>query len=66
MRKKLLLGYGWETLIVYDFSVKEYQLLDRYTYQVILHFATFVDFLNYMIQPIQKKLPTGMNMEKSI
>ena len=64
MQKKLLLGYGWETVIVYDFSIKEYQLLDRYTYQAVLHFATFADFMSYMIQPIQKKLPEGMNTEK--
>lgn len=60
MKKKLLLGYGWETLLIYDFVQKEYQLIDRYTYEKIIAFQTFIDFLHYMIKPIQKQLPEGM------
>lgn len=60
MRKKVLLGYGWETIIVYDFAQKEYQVLDRFTYQIILTFATFVDFLKYVIKPVQKQYPEGL------
>lgn len=60
MKRKLLLGYGWETLIVYDFAQKEYQLVDRYTYRVILSFPTFIEFLNHIIKPIQKQLPEGL------
>ena len=60
MKKKLLLGFGWETLLVYDFSEKTYQLLDRYTYDKIITFQTLIDFLQYLIKPIQKQLPTGI------
>jgi len=60
MKKKLLLGEGWETILVYDFAQKEYLLLDRYTYDIIFHFATLVDFLKYMIKPIQEQIPEGM------
>ena len=60
MKKKLLLGYGWETILVYDFVAKEYLLLDRYTYQVVIKFSTLVDFLKHVIKPLQKQLPEGM------
>ena len=60
MKKRLLLGWGWETLLVYDFLKKEYALLDRFTYDLVFSFPTFVDFLKYAIKPVQKQLPEGM------
>ena len=60
MKKKLLLGYGWESLIVYDFTQKEYQLIDRYTYRLIISFPTLVAFLNHATKPLQKQLPEGL------
>ena len=55
MKKKLLLGYGWESLFIYDFICKEYQVIDRYTYQLIISFQTFSDYLSYLTIPLQKK-----------
>jgi len=60
MRKKLLLGLGWETLLAYDFMGKEYLLMDRFSYEIVMKFSTLVDFLKYAIKPLQKQLPTGM------
>ena len=60
MKKKLLLGFGWETLLVYDFTKKVYQLIDRYTYEEIIVFQTLIDFLHHMMRQIQKQLPSGM------
>ncbi|MBR6411553.1 MAG: YrhA family protein [Alphaproteobacteria bacterium] len=60
MRKKLLLGLGWETILAYDFLEKEYVLLDRYSYEPIMKFSTLVDFLKHVIKPLQKQLPEGM------
>jgi len=60
MKKKLLLGLGWETILVYDFIGKEYLLLDRYSYEVVIKFSTLVDFFKYAIKPLQKQLPGGM------
>ena len=53
MKKTLLLGYGWETLITYDFATKEYRLLDRFTYQSLFVFQTFVKFLQYITRHLQ-------------
>jgi len=61
MRKKLLLGLGWETILAYDFAGKEYLLLDRYSYETIVKFSTLVDFLKHVIKPLQKQLPAGMS-----
>ena len=60
MKKKLLLGYGWELMLVYDFLKKEYQMLDRYTYIIVRTFPTFLDFLLYTVKSIQKQIPEGM------
>lgn len=55
MKKKLLLGYGWETLFIYDFIRKEYQVIDRFTFQPITSYTTFSDYLSDMTAPLQKK-----------
>ena len=60
MHKKLWLGTGWETLIVYDFVKKEYQLMDRYTYGIVQTFPTVVDLLHHIIKPLQKQQPDGV------
>jgi len=60
MKKKLLLGLGWEWILAYDFMKKEYQQMDRYTYTTIRSFPTFLDFLQYTVQSIQKQIPEGM------
>ena len=60
MRKKLLLGLGWETILAYDFVEKEYLLMDRFSYETVMKFSTIVDFLKYAIKPLQKQLPEGM------
>ena len=60
MRKRLFLGLGWETILAYDFVEKEYLLLDRYSYEVVMKFSILVDFLKYATKPLQKQLPEGM------
>ena len=60
MKKKLLLGAGWELLLVYDFVKKEYQQLDRYTYAVVRSFPSFLAFLQYTVASIQKHMPTSV------
>ena len=53
MKKRLLLGYGWETLFVYDSVRREYLLLDRYTYDIILTFQNILAFLDYALKPVR-------------
>ena len=60
MKKKLLLGRGWETLFVYDFAGKEYLLLDRFSYDTVMKFSTLVEFLKYVTRSLQKQLPEGL------
>ena len=62
MTKKLLLGYGWEELLVYDFGQKEYQLMDRYAYDVVATFPTILDFLCYIAKSIHKSVTPGLNV----
>ncbi len=52
MKKKLRLGYAPESLIVYDAVTKEFQLRNRYTFQVITAFPNWVDMLAYLAQSI--------------
>lgn len=55
MKRKLLLGWGWETIIVYDSNLKEYQILDRYTYAPIAGYSNFLDFLHTLVKPLLEK-----------
>lgn len=57
MRKKLLLGRAPEELIVYAAESKVYQLLDRYTYEVILTFPRFFDVLYFYARELMEKEP---------
>ena len=61
MKRKLLLGTGWEELLVFDFGIKQYVLLDRYTYQPVISFDSFPAVLTYIIKPIQKQYPEGLS-----
>ena len=60
MKKKLLLGTGWEELLIYDFTTKTYSLIDRYSYDTVVSFPTFLDVLKYIVKPIQKQYPEGL------
>lgn len=55
MKRKLLLGWGLETIIVYDALIKEYQLIDRYTYTIIKSYPTITDFLSSLVKPFLEK-----------
>ena len=59
MHKKLWLGYGCESLIVYDFLAKEYQVLDRYTYQKIYTFPTLIALLQHITKPLKQPAAPG-------
>lgn len=59
MKRKILLGWGLETLIVYDAANKEYQILDRYTYESVASYPTFVDFLYALAKPLFEKTDTS-------
>lgn len=63
MRKRLLLGLGWETILAYDFLEKEYVLMDRFSYETVLRFSTLVEFLKYVIKPLQKQVSLGVENE---
>ncbi len=47
LKKKLVIGSFPEELIVYDASKKEYQILDRSTYSVLLKLPRFFDVLYF-------------------
>ena len=57
MHKKLLLGYAPEELIVYVAEAKLYQILDRYTYEVILTLPRFFDVLYFYARELMEKEP---------
>ena len=47
LKKKLVIGQAPEELIVYYGGQNEYQILDRYTYRVILKLPRFFDVLYF-------------------
>ena len=47
LKKKLIIGQAPEELIAYYPIQNEYQILDRYTYQVILRLPRFFDVLYF-------------------
>ena len=53
MKRRLLLGTGWEELLVYDAGLKQYLLLDRYSYETVSSFETVADFLDWISRPFR-------------
>ena len=58
MKRRLLLGTGWEELFVYDAGLKQYLLMDRYSYDIIAVFATVAEFLDWICRPFRAQNPT--------
>lgn len=59
MKKKLLLGFGLESLFIYDGIDKQYAVLDRYTYKTIMTFPTVLSFLQKIISAVDKTVSTS-------
>ena len=56
---KLALGRGLESLICYDEQTKQYEILDRFTYQQIITFPRFIDVLFFYVCRVHSvTLPT--------
>lgn len=47
LRKKLVLGWAPEELIVYAPVEREYQIIDRFRYEIVLRFPRFLDVLYF-------------------
>ena len=60
MKRRLLLGTGWEELFVYDAGLKQYLLLDRYSYETVSAFDTVADFLDRIVRPFRTDSTPGV------
>ncbi len=55
LHKKVILGLSTEEIIAYDATRKEYQIIDRYSYTVIVKFPGFADILYFYVRNVVDK-----------
>lgn len=52
---KIMLATAPEEFVLYDFTKKEYQIMDRHSYTVFLKFPNLLDVIYYYTKPVIEK-----------